>query len=140
MIEKIETGASVNSLMFKILDFNELVILINWFFLLLTSEFYQNLVLECKGSYISQNSYLHYIFSYLMEGDDGGRRNIVDNTYNENNHTCLYSPDDALIVRNIFIEILWVLICETRPSIRVVRVIFSYCLRISDARSTSVTE
>ena len=26
-------------------------------------------------------------------------------------YTCLYSPDDALIVRNIYIVILWVYIC-----------------------------
>ena len=59
-----------------------------------------------------------------MEVDDGGRLNIIGNTYNwnawssfTNKHsreslniyfathgTCLYSPDDALIVRNIYLE------------------------------------
>ena len=37
-------------------------------------------------------------------------------------HTSLYSPDDALIVRNMYIEILWVFICEMWPSIPIVSV------------------
>ena len=37
-----------------------------------------------------------------MEVDDGGRWNITDSTYNGDTYI---SPDDALIVRNIIIEI-----------------------------------
>ena len=46
--------------------------------------------------------YQEYRIMNLMEGDDGGRRNIVGNT-----ETCLFSSDDAFIVRiyRIFIYI-----------------------------------
>ena len=37
--------------------------------------------------------------------------------------TCLYSPHDALIVRNIYVGILWVFICEKWPSIPVLSAI-----------------
>ena len=71
-----------------------------------------------------------------MEVDDGGRWNIVNHTYNgntlshftnklwENLFEVCISPDDALIVRNIYIEILPVFICETWTSIPVVSVIY----------------
>ena len=35
-------------------------------------------------------------------------------------NTSLCTPDDALIVWNVYIEILWVFICEKWPSIPVV--------------------
>ena len=38
-------------------------------------------------------------------------------------YASLYSPDNAVIVRNIYREILRVFICETCPSIRDVSVI-----------------
>ena len=69
----------------------------------------------------------------LIEVDDGGRWNIVDNTYNDNAwsrftnkhsenlyiHIYIYI-DMYKQVWNIYIEILWVFICETWPRIVVV--------------------
>ena len=56
------------------------------------------------------------ILMNLIEVDDGGRWNIVDNTYKGNTWsrfindtqriTSLYSPDDALTVWNIYLEII----------------------------------
>ena len=55
-----------------------------------------------------KRDFLIYWISYsLMELDDGRRWNVVGNTYNGNAwHTYLYSPDDALIVLNIYRDLL----------------------------------
>ena len=54
-------------------------------------------------------------------------------------HIRLYSPDDALIVRNINLEILWVFICGTWPSIPVFKQNIFFIIGLTDVNWSPIS-